>query len=218
MSPALTWSEPERHALAATFREVGPGAPTLCEGWRSEDLLAHVVLRETRPWVLALDMRAGAAPGQEPRQSEVARAAGTPGGYAALVDELLGSDGLRPTRLGGDAVNLVEFVVHHEDLRRAGDAPRPPRRLPDAMREAVWAQLSRMARLAVRAAPVGVVLVSTTGQRAVARRAADSVAVVGDPVELALYLMGRTERADVELRGAPDAVAAFRSFMDDGDR
>ena len=51
----LSWSEAERHALAATFREVGPGAPTLCEGWRSEDLLAHAVIRETRPWVIALD-------------------------------------------------------------------------------------------------------------------------------------------------------------------
>lgn len=207
------WSEPERRALAATFREVGPGAPTLCEGWRSEDLLAHLVLREMRPWVIALDMLGRPAPGDEPRQSEIARAARTPGGYAALVDDLVGADGLRPTRLLGDAANLVEFVVHHEDVRRAGDSPRPPRPLPDEMREAVWRRLTTMARMAVRKAPVGVVLVSTTGPRAVVRRGADSVALVGDPVDLALYLMGRGERAEVELRGTPQNVAALTGFM-----
>ena len=211
----MRWSEAERHALAATFREVGPGAPTLCEGWRSEDLLAHSVLRETRPWVIGLDRASGARPGEEPRQAQVAAGARTPGGYAALVDELLGSDGLRPTRRFGDAVNLLEFVVHHEDLRRAGDRPRPPRSLPDAMRDAIWGRLRGMARIAVRTSPVGVVLVSTTGRRAVVRRGADSVAVVGDPVELTLYLFGRTARADVELRGAPETVAAFRRSMGD---
>ncbi|WP_413450163.1 TIGR03085 family metal-binding protein [Georgenia phoenicis] len=207
------WSEPERRALAATFREVGPGAPTLCEGWRSEDLLAHLVLRETRPWVMALDMASRPAPGEEPRQSQVAAAARTPGGYAALVDELLGTDGLRPTRLLGDAANLVEFVVHHEDLRRAGDSPRPPRRLPEEMRDAVWRQLAVMGRVAARKSPVGVVLVSTAGPRAVVRKGADSVALIGDPVDLALYLMGRRERAEVEVQGSPDAVAAFTAAM-----
>ncbi len=211
---ALSWSEAERHALAATFREVGPGAPTLCAGWRSEDLLAHSVLRETRPWVIALDRASGAPPGEEPRQSATARAARTPGGYAALVDELLGTDGLRLTRRVGDTANLLEFVVHHEDLRRAGDSPRPPRRLPDAMRAAVWQRLRSMARLAVRRSPVGVVLVSATGPRAVVRRGADSVALVGDPVELTLYLFGRTRHADVELRGGPDTVAAFRAALE----
>ncbi len=214
---SLSWSEPERHALAATFREVGPGAPTLCAGWRSEDLLAHLVLRENRPWVIALDKRVHPRPGEEPRQAQVARGASTPGGYAALVDELLGTDGLRLTRRLGDAANLLEFVVHHEDLRRAGESPRPARRLPDAMKEAVWQRLTGMGKVLVRKAPVGVVLVSTAGPRAVLRRATDSVAVAGDPVELTLYLMGRSARADVELRGRPEAVAAFREFIGDDD-
>ncbi|MCM3659832.1 TIGR03085 family metal-binding protein [Georgenia satyanarayanai] len=209
----VRWSEAERQALAATFREVGPGAPTLCEGWRSEDLLAHLVMRETRPWAIARDMTSRPEPGEEPRQSQVARAASTPGGYAALVDELLGTDGLRPTRFLGDAGNLVEFVVHHEDLRRAGDSPSPPRRLPEQMRDAVWKQLALMGRMAARKSPVGVVLVSTAGPRAVVKRGADSVAVVGDPVDLALYLMGRGERAEVEVQGQPDVVAAFTSAL-----
>ena len=29
--------------------EVGPDAPTLCEGWLTADLAAHLVIRERRP-------------------------------------------------------------------------------------------------------------------------------------------------------------------------
>ncbi len=210
---SLSWSEPERHALAATFREVGPGAPTLCAGWRSEDLLAHLVLRENRPWVIALDKRVHPRPGEEPRQAQIARGASTPGGYAALVDERLGTDGLRLTRRLGDAANLLEFVVHHEDVRRAGADPRPPRQLPLGMREALWQRLRTMGKLATRKAPVGVALLSSTGDRALVHRGPTPVAVAGDPVDLVLYLFGRTERAHVELRGAPDAVADLRRFM-----
>lgn len=207
----MRWSEAERHALAATFRAVGPGAPTLCEGWRSENLLTHLVVREARPWVQLLDGLSRPEPGHEPRQAEIADAASTPGGYRALVEELLATDGLRPTRRLGDAVNLVEFVVHHEDLRRAGDHPQPPRRLPGAMQDAVWSRLQPLARMALRSSPVGVVLVSSTGPRTVARRGADSVALVGEPVELALYLLGREEQAKVEVLGAPETRAAFEA-------
>ena len=207
----MRWSEAERHALAATFRAVGPGAPTLCEGWRSENLLTHLVVREARPWVQLLDGLSRPEPGHEPRQAEIADAASTPGGYRALVEELLATDGLRPTRRLGDAVNLVEFVVHHEDLRRAGDDPQPQRRLPGAMQEAVWSRLRPLARMALRSSPVGVVLVSSTGPRTVARRGADSVALVGEPVELALYLLGREEQAKVEVLGAPETRAAFEA-------
>lgn len=39
----------ERLALCETLRAVGPDAPTLCEGWLTRDLAAHLVLRESRP-------------------------------------------------------------------------------------------------------------------------------------------------------------------------
>jgi hypothetical protein len=39
----------ERRALADLFLELGPDAPTLCEGWRTADLAAHLVVRERRP-------------------------------------------------------------------------------------------------------------------------------------------------------------------------
>ena len=39
----------ERRALADLLLEVGPDAPTLCEGWSTGDLAAHLVIRERRP-------------------------------------------------------------------------------------------------------------------------------------------------------------------------
>lgn len=52
----MTAARRERRALVATFREVGPQAPTLCEGWNTTDLAAHLVVRERR-----LDATAGIA-------------------------------------------------------------------------------------------------------------------------------------------------------------
>src|SRR5439155_20488720 len=39
----------ERSALCDLFAEVGPDAPTLCGGWLTRDLAAHLVIRERRP-------------------------------------------------------------------------------------------------------------------------------------------------------------------------
>lgn len=212
--PTVPWSEAERHALAATFREVGPDAATLCEGWRSRDLLAHLELRERAPWQLALDARSKPRPGEEPRQSALAHRASTPAGFAELVDAFEAAEGRRPVRALKDRANLLEHVVHHEDLRRAGGSPAPARTLPSAMQAAIFAQLGTFARLGLRRSPTGVVLVDTVGgRRVVARRAADSVAMAGTPVDLALAVMGRIERADVELTGAPAEVAALREFL-----
>jgi uncharacterized protein (TIGR03085 family) len=39
----------ERSRLCDLFLEVGPDQPTLCEGWTTADLAAHLVIRERRP-------------------------------------------------------------------------------------------------------------------------------------------------------------------------
>jgi hypothetical protein len=45
----VTYAREERAALAALLAETGPDAPTLCEGWQTRGLAAHLVLRERRP-------------------------------------------------------------------------------------------------------------------------------------------------------------------------
>ena len=39
----------ERAAICDSFEEFGPDVPTLCEGWKTRDLLAHMLVRERRP-------------------------------------------------------------------------------------------------------------------------------------------------------------------------
>ena len=38
----------ERNALSALLEELGPDAPTLCAGWTTRELAAHLVSRERR--------------------------------------------------------------------------------------------------------------------------------------------------------------------------
>jgi len=45
----VTYSREERLALCDLLDATGPDAPTLCEGWLTRDLAAHLVLRERRP-------------------------------------------------------------------------------------------------------------------------------------------------------------------------
>lgn len=43
-----TFAKRERLLLADLLETAGPDAPTLCEGWQTRDLAAHVVVRERR--------------------------------------------------------------------------------------------------------------------------------------------------------------------------
>ena len=56
-----------------------------------------------------------------------------------------------------EALNLVEYVVHHEDLRR-GAGPVPPRDLPSAELDEILRRAKPVFKRAYRKAPVGVEL------------------------------------------------------------
>ena len=47
--PSTPLDARERAELCDLFDELGPSAPTLCEGWATEDLAAHLVVRERDP-------------------------------------------------------------------------------------------------------------------------------------------------------------------------
>ena len=64
-----------------------------------------------------------------------------------------------------DKFNLVEYLIHHEDIRRAGEEPAEPRDLPEAEQDAVWQQLGLLAKLRLRKSPVGVRLATPKGKR-----------------------------------------------------
>jgi uncharacterized protein (TIGR03085 family) len=109
--------------------------------------------------------------------------------------------GLRPL------LNLNEWTIHHEDVRRSnGRAARNDRPELD---DAIWGLLARGARFSARKLEgVGLDIVRPDGPRATARKGEPTVELRGQPVELLLYLSGRKAVADVELTGPEDAVAA----------
>jgi len=210
----VSYSREERLALCALLDETGPDAPTLCEGWTTGDLAAHLVLRERRP-----DAAAGVA-------------GGPLAGYTARVQQRLREripfpDLVRMIRSGpprlsvmalpgmDERVNAVEFFVHHEDVRRAADGWEP-RALGSGESDMLWDRL-RMARFMLRKAPVGVELARDDGgppatntdgasYRITARNATPAVTVVGSPAELTLWVMGRRAAARVRMDGMQAAV------------
>lgn len=214
----MSFAHRERTALCALLDKTGPAAPTLCEGWRTLDLAAHLVLRESRP-----DAAAGVLGGPLAGHTErVQRSLMERVPYPQLVATIRsGPPRLSPMRIPGlaDQLNLAEFFVHQEDVRRAaGDWE--PRELPDGMADALWQRL-RMARLLLRKAPVGVELVrddlsgapGTQQVRIMAKARTPVVTVTGAPGELALWTMGRTGAARVRMDGS---AADIRKLSDPG--
>ncbi len=200
----MDWYLREQRALVRTLRQVGPDAPTLCEGWRSRHLAAHLYLRLHRPWHMAPGAAVVGYDADEVTVRMGDRAAG-PEEYLRLLEAFQAPPARsNPVGWGGNRMHLLEYVVHHEDVRRAG-GPYQPRQLPPPQRRALWEQVRLMGRLTQARAPHGVVLVVPEGPRAVVKRRAHAVAVTGTEVELALWLTGRTEHADVRLTatGAP---------------
>lgn len=188
----------ERAALGDLLDEVGPGAPTLCQGWATRDLAAHLAIRERRPDAV-LGYLARPLAGHAERVQR---------GYADLpwprLVALLRSGppawspaALRPVDA---AINAIELFVHHEDVRRARAGWRP-RTLPDHRQQELWRRLRTMARVLLRASPVGVALRRPDGVVWRARPGPSYVTLAGPVPELVLYAFGRTEHAEIEVLG-----------------
>ena len=205
------WVDAEREALLATLRAADPDAPTLDEGWDVRRLVAHLVQREHALVATLGDVVARRPPGEEPGLTRLTGRARSPRGYAALVDRFAaGAPRWSPFSWAAEQTNLLEYVIHHEDVRRAGPDPAGPRVLPEAQQDAVWRQLGLFA-LALRSAPVGVRLARPSGQARPVRKRPE-VTVTGEPVELALWTSGRRTVAEVALSGEPDAVARLERW------
>jgi uncharacterized protein (TIGR03085 family) len=206
----VTHARAERAALSDLLDSVGPDAPTLCEGWTTADLAAHIIIRERRP-----DAAAGVA--LKPLAgytASVQNKVKTGKSYPELVDDVRNGPprwspyGLVP---GLDAVvNTLELFVHHEDVRRAQPGWEP-RELPADLVETIWKRVSVAARLMLRKSPVGVVLRRTGGPKAGAKKAEPHVIVTGEPAELLLFAFGRQDHARVTYEGDERAIERLRS-------
>lgn len=209
----MTWMKFERAALVATARRVDPDAPTLCDGWTVRHLMAHLVQRERHPVRLLLDMLSSRAPGNERFMRRLVDEARSPAGYRALVDRFeQGGPWWQPLSWMGDRAHLLEYLVHHEDIRRGGDPPEGPRALPDGMAHAVMRRLAGSARWAFRRSPVGVALEMPGLPATVVRPGGDAITITGPAAELALHAYGRRSAADVEISGSPSARERYAAW------
>ena len=108
-----------------------------------------------------------------------------------------------------DIVNLVEFFVHTEDVRRAAPTFEP--RNDPQLDAALWAGLGRMSRVMTRKIRgVGLDLERPDGVRIVARRGESRATLSGGAQELVLFLYGRQQVARVSLSGADEAQRTVR--------
>lgn len=194
----------ERNELCALFDRLGPDAPTLCGDWTTADLAAHLVARERNP-LAGPGILFGGPFG---RLTEWAMEREAARGYDAMVERIRTGPPLVPWRIPAlrALLNLNEYFVHHEDVRRAnGESPRTDR---DDLDAALRPVVSRMAGMQLWRAGIDVELVDDAGTM-LARRGTRPPKVVGRPGELLLWLNGRGRVADVAFEGSEDQVSAL---------
>ena len=200
-----SWNIDERARLARALGDIGPSQPTLCEGWQTQHLAAHVVLRDRAPWRRSDRSTQTLAEQAEDR---------------APFDELVADIAAGPrwpaaTSRVAELMNLLELFVHTEDVVRAqrdgmmtaaGEVRSP------AHEAALWSQYLHAARLIYRRVPAGVILVVTDGPHVVAQRARrghGSVVISGPVTELIMHGFGRGAASAVRIDGAADDVEAL---------
>jgi uncharacterized protein (TIGR03085 family) len=213
VSAVMRFVEPSREVLAATLLGAGPAAPTLCRGWQTKELAAHLYLRSHRPGVALGHLVKPLGAVSEKATRRLAARSASPEAYRQLVEEFQSGDPFySPFRFGAvdRSANLTEYFVHTEDIRRARDRW-APRALDAGYADALWAELVKQAAILYRGVDLGIVLVRPDGPRHVAKRAPVSVAVIGEPGELLMHAHGRGAHALVTFEGQPDAVALLES-------
>lgn len=198
-----TIAQYERTALADLLDDVGPDAATLCEGWTTRELAAHLVSRERRgDAALGIALKPLAGHTESVLRSYARRP------YDELVTKVRGGAPLWSVFAwpGLDRLfNTTEYFVHHEDVRRAQPGWEP-RDLPAAVQDGLWQAVKGRAKLSFGATSFGVTLSRPGGESIVATSGQPMAVLTGEPAELLLYLFGRREHARVELTGPPEAL------------
>lgn len=212
----------ERVALVETMRDTGPDAPTLCEGWTARDLAAHLVVREARP-----DAAAGVVLPALSARLETLRLRESERPWEELLDSIAsGPPWYSPLRLADSLANTAEYLVHHEDVRRAGEGW-SKREFDSRDLARVWTLATIVTRSRLRKVPARIDLsvprgpssphpgvdaeaASAAAPVSTGAALAPLVTVVAEPVELLLWTFGR-ERVDVEISGAQRGIDALEA-------
>lgn len=207
MLGSMSFSGTERNRIADLLIDLGPDAATLCEGWTTQDMAAHLWLREHRPDAAA-GMFIPALSGHLDKVTKQVKERD----YVELVNAWrAGPPKWSPFFLLDSQANFAEHFIHHEDVRRA-NGQNEPRDFSAAVDDQFTATLRRFAPLMLKKSRLPVILHPAGGQRIVAadkRGVAECgdavVAISGQPAELLLWVYGR-DAAQVEIAGAESEI------------
>ena len=195
-------AQQERTTICDLFVELGPEAPTLCEGWTTADLAAHLVVRERRP-----DSGPGLVWPRLAGYTDKVRSTvrdRTP--WEKLVETVRRGP---PTLLRpfDGAMNTIEFFIHVEDVRRAqgGWEPRP---LSPELADALWPRVGPGGM--AKKVPATIVI-SSTGREDKERGTGPRLVLTGDAGELTMFGAGRQGSARVEITGDAALASQLRS-------
>jgi uncharacterized protein (TIGR03085 family) len=198
----MTAASRERAALVNTMRAVGPDGPTLCVGWTTRDLAAHLVLRERRPDAAAGILVPALAGYTARKQQQLADSTDWP-----ELLEMVASGS--PLKLLDALVNTTEMFIHHEDVRRA--APDwQPRNLDSDLASALRRQVRLASRMSLARSPASVTLRDVDGTTLASVGNGPECVITGPAPELLLFLSGR-DAARIGFDGDDETVAQVRA-------
>lgn len=205
----MSFQRRERENLAQLLLEVGPDAPTLCDGWTTADLAAHLYLRERKPHLAggyfvpllgSVTEQAQQRIKQRPYRDVVEEWAAGPPVFLKPLDK---------------PMNMAEHFIHHEDVRRGGGEI-APREFSRAVESDLMKGAKMMGLLALGSSDVPVVLtppnhppLTLGGKRGVVDQGDRVVRVSGDPGELLLWVTGR-DAVEVDIGGAQKNIAKVK--------
>lgn len=192
----------EHRAMADTLTDVGPGAPTLLDGWTTTELAAHLASIDVAGGVVLflgrqLITRVYPRPTRGSRKL-AARALerAMAKGYDWTVDRVRSPHKL-PMRAGGGPVAIFEVFVHHQDVLRA-DPALPPRAAPPGLATCLpWLLAFHAKRLE------GIRLEIETEAGRDGAGQGTPVAIRGEAGEVVLWLAGRAPHCAVEVEADP---------------
>jgi len=195
-----------RSSLAEVFLDAGPMAATLCTGWTTRDLAAHLVIREHRPDA-ALGIAVPGLAGYTARVQASVAAQRYPDVVALFA---AGPPIFSPFRIPvvAELADPAEFAIHREDVRRARPDWQPLPTNP-VLFDVLWRRLRTIGAITTRRSPVGIRVVRTDAPgNVVLNKRQPQVILRGNPLELLLRLSGRSE-VDLEIIGDDAVVQTF---------
>ncbi len=200
--PPVSLAQQERKALCDLFVERGSDAPTLCEGWSTADLAAHLVVRERRP-----DSGPGLVwPPLAGYTDKVRRAVRDRTRWEKLVETVRSGPPLLLRPFDGP-MNTVEFFIHVEDVRRAQDGWEP-RSISPELADALW---DRVGPGGMAKKVPATIVITSPGRADKEGGTGPRLTLSGTPGELTVFGAGRQRAARVEISGDAALAAQLRA-------